>query len=179
LNRLATLTYAGEGCHDPLQVRRDAAEFFRELRGLLGVAAFPYLWVPEWHPGGHGLHVHFAVGRFIRVGLLKDAWPRGFVSIKLLSDLRVPSGPLDEARLAAFYLSKYAGKAFDERRVQGLHRYEVGEGFQPVREVIRGRTEAEVLARACELMGGPPAFVTRSSEWEGWRGPPACWAQWG
>ena len=56
----------GEGCHDPrAAARRTSAGFFRELRGGLGGEALPYLWVPQWHPGGHGLHAHFAVGRFV------------------------------------------------------------------------------------------------------------------
>src|SRR5215208_7170489 len=45
LNRLGTLTYAGEGCHDPVAVRSDVAVFFRRLRTDLGGEAFPYLWV--------------------------------------------------------------------------------------------------------------------------------------
>ena len=65
LNRLATLTYAGEGCHDPVRLRGDLAGFFRELRSRAGGRRFPYVWVPQWHPGGHGLHAHFAVGRFV------------------------------------------------------------------------------------------------------------------
>jgi hypothetical protein len=36
LNRLVTLTYAGEGCHDPRQVPVDVGEFFRALRTSLG-----------------------------------------------------------------------------------------------------------------------------------------------
>ena len=32
LNRLGTLTYRGEGCHDPLRLRDDLAGFFRDLR---------------------------------------------------------------------------------------------------------------------------------------------------
>src|SRR4051812_40417715 len=55
LNRFWTLTYAGSGCFDQAQVRTDLGEFFRGLRSELG-EAFPYVWVPEWHPGGHGLH---------------------------------------------------------------------------------------------------------------------------
>lgn len=47
------------------------------MRGSL-----PYLWVSEWHPGGHGLHVHFAFGRFVRLGSMR--FGRGFVHIKLL-----------------------------------------------------------------------------------------------
>ena len=77
LNRLATLTYAGEGCHDPVQLRQDVAAFFKGLRPALGGRAFPYVWVPEWHPGGHGLHVHFAVGRYVRQTLIRDTWGRG------------------------------------------------------------------------------------------------------
>ena len=36
LNRLGTLTYRGQGCHDPLRLRGDLAGFFRELRAGLG-----------------------------------------------------------------------------------------------------------------------------------------------
>jgi len=58
LNRLGTLTYRGEGCHDPKAIRQDLGVFFRKLRRGLGGEPFPYLWVPEWHPQGHGLHAH-------------------------------------------------------------------------------------------------------------------------
>src|SRR4051795_2773209 len=56
LNRLGTLTYRGEGCHDAIALRGHLAEFFRGLRGGLDGSSLPYLWVPQWHPGGHGLH---------------------------------------------------------------------------------------------------------------------------
>ena len=81
LNRVGTLTYAGKGCHEPRQARADAGEFFRALRARLGGEALPYLWVPEWHKTGHGLHVHFAVGRFVPRQLISRAWGRGFVHI--------------------------------------------------------------------------------------------------
>ena len=104
LNRLGTLTYRGEGCHDPELVRVHLGEFFRSLRDGLGGAAFPYVWVPEWHKSGHGLHAHFAVGRFVKRSLIESAWGHGFVHIKLLGDLPVGSGSLSEARIAAGYL---------------------------------------------------------------------------
>ena len=44
---------------------------WRSLRSALGGAALPYLWVPEWHKSGHGLHAHFA-RRSIRVAILID-----------------------------------------------------------------------------------------------------------
>jgi hypothetical protein len=140
----------------------------------------PYLWVPQWHPGGHGLHVHFAVGRFVPRRLIEQAWGRGFVHIKLLSGLPVGSGERGEARMAARYLSRYVGRELeDERRSAGLHRYEVAQGFQPERVECYGATAEEAIERASQVMGGPPQRVWRSDESEGWRGPPACWAQWG
>ena len=38
LNRLGTLTYSGEGCHEPRQLRLDVASFFRGLREGIGSA---------------------------------------------------------------------------------------------------------------------------------------------
>ena len=179
LNRLGTLTYAGAGCHEPAQLREDVAEFFRGLRPALGGEAFPYLWVPEWHPGGHGLHVHFAVGRYVPQTLIRDVWQRGHVHIKLLSDLPVGSAALAEARLAAGYLSKYIGKSLDDsRRSEGLHRYEVAQGFQPERVRFAGASDEDVIVKACARMGRAPEVVWRSSNVEGWHGPPACWVSW-
>jgi hypothetical protein len=179
LNRLGTLTYAGVGCHDPAVVRSDGGGFFRRLRGELGGEAFPYLWVPEWHPGGHGLHLHFAVGRYVKQSLIRDAWGKGIVHIKLLGDLPVGSGSLEEARLAARYLGKYAGKALDGDRPAGLHRYEVGQGFTPQPVSISGLTLGDVIGQASERMGSAPSRQWHSSKADGWQAPPACWLQWG
>jgi hypothetical protein len=152
-------------------LRRDVGEFFRDLRGVLG-RRFPYLWTDEWHPGGHGLHVHFAAGRFISRAALERSWPHGFVHIKLIGDLPTGSGALAEARKAAFYLGKYVAK--DAERRGGLHRYEVAQGFQPEKRQLTGRSEEDVTARAVELMGGKPAFIWRSE----WPRPPAVWMSW-
>jgi len=178
LNRFATLTYAGEGCFDQQQLRGDVGEFFRGLRRELGGKPFPYAWAPEWHPGGHGLHVHFAVGRYVRQSLIKDVWGRGIVYIKLIGDLPVGLGALEEARQVAAYLAKYVSKNAADERVPRLHRYEVAERFQPQRLPLLGRSEESVLEQACELMGGVPSRVWRSAEQEGWRGPPAYWCAW-
>ena len=48
-----------------------------------------YLWTAEWHKTGHGLHVHFAIGEYIRRSLIEQSWAHGFVHIKLLGDLPV------------------------------------------------------------------------------------------
>jgi hypothetical protein len=92
LNRLGTLTYAGVGCHDPQVLRGDMAEFVKGLRAGIGAGAVPYVWVPQLHPGGHGWHVHFGVGRYVPRTLIERAWGHGFVHIKLLGDLSVGSG---------------------------------------------------------------------------------------
>ena len=111
LNRFGTLTYAGEGCHDPLELLGHVAGFFRQLRGGLGCVPLPYAWAAEWHPGGHGLHVHFAVGRYVPHNLIRDVWGRGRIHIKLIGDLPVGSGALEEARKAGIQI------------YQGLDRY--------------------------------------------------------
>ena len=163
LNRFGTLTYA-QSCRDPRQLRADVGEFFRGASARAGGEALPYAWTSEWHPGGHGLHVHFAVGRYVRQRLIREVWGRGIVHIKLIGDLPFGSGALEEARVAAGYLAKYVSKSLDyERRAAGLHRYEVAQGFQPERVRLVGRLEAQVLAEASERMGGEPSRVWRSS----------------
>ncbi len=97
----------------------------------------PYLWTAEWHKTGHGLHVHFPAGEYIRRSLIERSWGHGFVHIKLLGDLPVGTSAVGQARKAAGYLSKYVGKAFDENgRIPGLHRYEIAQGFEPVKTEV-------------------------------------------
>jgi hypothetical protein len=177
LNRLGTLTYRGDGCHEPMLLRRDVGGFFRRLRDGLGRGAFPYLWTAEWHKSGHGLHTHFAVGRYVPRTAIEEAWPHGFVHIKLLGDLPYGASDLDQARRAARYLSKYVGKAFAEHQ-PGLHRYEVAQGFAPRREGSSGRTSEEVVAWAVERMGRAPQFVQASNEWHDYQGPSAVFLSW-
>jgi hypothetical protein len=176
LNGLGTLTYRAEGCHDPRALRRDVGAFFRRLRRHIG-EPIPYLWTGEWHKSAHGLHVHFAVGRYIRRGWIDEAWGHGFVHIKLLGDLPAGATSLAEARAAARYLAKYVGKDLGAS-LGGLHRYEVAQGFQPIRVAVRGRTAREALDLAARRMGRQPARVWQSWDMENWNRPPAVWAQW-
>lgn len=163
----------------PLVVRRDVGEFFRSLRRGLGGKPVPYLWVPEWRPGGHGLHVHFGVGRYIKRSLIERSWGRGFVHIKLLSDLPVGSGAVAEARQGARYLSRYVSKNFGAvTRVPGLHRYEVAQDFQPEKVQVDGTSAEGVLAQACAMFGAEPVSHWFSWQTEGWQGPSAVTAQW-
>lgn len=179
LNRLGTLTYAGEGNHDPAQLRLDVGDFFRKLRGGLGGEPLPYVWVPEWHKTGHGQHVHFAVGQYVPRGEIAQAWGRGFVHVKLLGDLPVGSGTVAQARKAAGYLSKYVTKDFDVRPRGARHRYALAHGFAPAFTRLHGRTAQDVLDQAAALMGDvEPETVWSSEQTVDWQGPPAVWAQW-
>lgn len=142
LNRLGTLTYAPPFCHDPRQARADVGAFFRALRTALSGNPLPYVWVPEWHKTGDRLHLHFAVGKYVPYRLIRSTWGRGIVNIKLLGDLPAGSGRVEEARVAAGYLSKYVAKSFadDARRPAGLHRFDVAQGFTPTKVRYWGRT---------------------------------------
>ncbi len=90
LTRLGTLTYGPPRCTDSRELRGHVAAFFRDLRALLGGRPLPYVWVPELHADGVHFHVHFGLGRYVRRSLIEQAWGRGLVHIKLLSDL--PAG---------------------------------------------------------------------------------------
>jgi hypothetical protein len=179
LNRLATLTYAGGGCHDENLLRRHIASFFRALRSRAGDGQpFPYLWVSEWHAGGHGLHVHFAIGRFVEWTQLRDTWGRGRVHIKLLGDRSDDRDSLRQSRIAARYLAKYVTKDIGASRVAGRHRYEVAQGFQPQSITCHGPTAEVAIAVAARYMGAPPAHTWFSSSDESWCASPAFWVSW-
>ena len=178
LNRLGTLTYAGNGCHDQKQIREDLSHFFKRLKSE-SKSEFPYVWVPEWHKTGHGLHAHFAVGRYIPVNRIKEAWGHGFVHIKLLSGLPVGSGALEESRLAANYLGKYVSKSFlDENRLFGRHRYDLAQGFSPKKLTLNAKSKSEIIQLAVDKMKAEPKYSWFSDMEEVWPASPAFWIAW-
>ena len=145
LVNLWTLTYAGEGVRDYHLVRRHVWEFFRRLRGVVG-KRFAYLWTTEWHPGGHGLHVHFAVGEYIAHWPSLAVWGHG-----LIVNVRGPREKLygqrarERSRSVGRYIAKYVSKA--PAAPIGYHRYEVAQGFKPAER----RLAAADLDAAYEL----------------------------
>lgn len=88
---------------------------------------------------------------------------------------------LSEARKAAGYLSKYVSKSFTDpgSRAFGLHRYDVAQGFQPVKLALSGTSPSDVLEQASGFLDGRPAIEWSSASVEDWAGPPTIWAQWG
>ena len=177
LNRLGTLTYAVTGCHDPT---RAPARRRRVLPAAPAAArrAVPVPLGARVAPGGHGLHVHFAVGRFDRTRALIDAaWGHG---LRPHQAARRPAGRLGVARRGpARRAVPLEVRRQGPRRAPGggLHRYEVAQGFQP-RGVpidgLDGRTRCSTWAET--YMGAPPERVWRSRDEEDWAGPPAVWA---
>ncbi len=178
LNRLGTLTYAGQGCYDIDEHLANTARFWRQLRRDLDVDALPYVRVWEWHPKGHGLHEHFAVARFIKWSLVESAWGLGRVDMRLIRDLGIGSSARQEARAAARYLAPYLSKTGEDDRPSGRHRYEIAQGFPIATERFTGRSAAEVVAVASERMGASPDYVWHSDEASDWQAPPATWAEW-
>jgi hypothetical protein len=179
LNKLGTLTYRGLGNFEPPLLRAHVGQFWRDLRSELGGDPLAYVWVPEWHPEGHGLHVHFAVAKWIDQRVIERVWGRGFIGIKRIGGMPIGSDSLAESRKAAGYLAKYVAKTFGEKReLAGLHRYEVGQGFQPIRRRIEGVSFEEVCGHANERMGGVPSRSWLSRDQEEWDRPPSMWFQW-
>ena len=178
LDRLVTLTYRGEGCHDGRALRADVGAFVKRLRRACGLGSFPYAWVPELHPGGHGFHAHLAISTFLPKVDVEAAWGHGWVDLRRLASHMEYASPPTRAKVAASYLAKYASKQW-ATKLAGLHRYEVGEGHQPSWMKLTGETFEGVLMAAVWVMGGVlPAEVRSSSDWEGWMGPVSRWVRW-
>jgi hypothetical protein len=197
LDRLFTLTYE-RGETDPDVVAQDVRRFFIALRATTG--RLPYLWVRERHKSG-ALHVHFALDRPLAVrcgncngrkGLhvrriggpcLRCTWGLGFVDARRL---KVTTGRQATVAAAA-YLAKYVGKAYDDDESgarseaegsagRNRHRYEVGQGFKPVRveaEVIGPEGDVLEVLAGVYFGGRQPLFVWSSDVLgEEWEAPP-------
>jgi len=179
---MGTLTYAGEGCHDPTQIRSDLGAFFRGLRTERGGEAFPYVWVPEWHKTDHGLHAHFGVNRRIPVRLIREVWGHGFVYMTQRTGRPSGGSPLADARHAARYLSKYLSKDVGgpHKNASWQHRYDVAQGFEPRSVRVDAWSRGEAIGHAIEVMGGEaPTSMWTSDESDGWTAAPRMTLQWG
>ena len=131
--------------------------------GCVGGAAFPYVWVPEWHKSDHGLHLHFAVGA-VRAAF-DDRVARGDAGSSTSSGSAIcRSGRVAVVRrgVAAGYLSKYVSKSFEQdasSRALGLHRYDVAQGFQPQVRRLPGCVGGQCDRAGCGIMGARAGHV--------------------
>ncbi len=183
LTRLWTLTFAPEHLPaDRAGAMAAGAAFVRRLRKELG-RTFPYVVVVErGSKGTRRLHVHLAAGFYIPIGQLRATWGQGYVYAQHLGDRGEAEGKV--AGRVASYVAKYVEKSFEEvssaGRRRGDHRYEVGQGFQPVAVVVEDQgDEVDALASAIALVGeGMPSYVWSSEVMEKWPGPPIRVLRW-
>lgn len=179
LHRLWTLTYeVAEWDYD--QVKADLARFFKALRKYRD-KRYPYVWVIERHPKGHGLHVHVAMSGFIAKRSLQALWGKGIVHF---SDRRKAAAEAFQgAELAAYFAKELAGYiAKEQGQGNGRHFYDVGQGFQPpefVEDLVA--VEGNVIGHVASMhFGGEmPKRLWRSEELgEKWEGPPVLLLYW-
>ena len=169
LRYMWTLTYRGDGEHDISKVRRHVEKLIAKIANNRNGQRFPYVWVPEQHPSGHGIHVHMAVPFFYKHSNLVKAWGRGFV---YCTDMKKPGEcGMVGCRRAVTYLSKYLGKAFEDAGF-GRHRYERAQGFEPYSYKVSRFDLQDGEEYACIVFRTAPTFVWRSESIETWAGPP-------
>lgn len=174
LRYLWVLTYRGAGCHSwPVMV-----EHLRSFFQAVAHWHMPLLVVPEWHPGGHGLHVNLALGQYIHWRHVQAAWPHGNVKApRSREGASLGKRRLDPGRLAGYVAGYVAAGASVERgelgkpgavtgpsRRHGGHRYFVAQGHQPRRLQDAGATLDELAELLMGVFHHPPGFVWRS--WE-------------
>lgn len=163
--RLATFTYAEEQW-SARKVKRDWARLARDLKGRWPDLA--WVRVLELHPGGHGLHLHAGLSRYVPKAELAAMWGHGLVDVR---KLRTKRGGGEDARQAARYLAKYATKAAEAD--PGEHAYEVAQGHQPATISLRGWDRQDAWERVIRSMGGEvPSYQWDSGQVTDWRGPP-------
>ena len=171
LVRMWTLTQRDETAADdrPMVVRRVQA-FTRRVR-----ARWPklrWLAVLEWHPGGHGWHVHMVVDRFVPKAVLADLWGWGFVDARRIA-VRGDSTTMAATRKAAAYVAKYVAKdpaPGAPAHVSGDHRYLRPLGMTWTEVTAEGDFE-QMLNLAWHWWQTPPSWLWHSSQEPKWRGP--------
>ena len=169
LNRLGTLTYAGEGCHNPQQLRRDVAEFFRALACARWAGRRSR--TCGFRSGTRPTTGCMCTSRWaasFRAGSIDAAWGRGFVHIKRLGQSPGRVGSPRGGQAAAGYLSKYVTKSFEQDESVA------GAGAAPV----RGR--AGVPARRCVRLRGCSAgsVIAQAAADHGCASRPSCGPRW-
>jgi len=174
---MLTLTYADE-MWSRAAVKRDMNSLFVRWRHLKGSASFPYAYVLELHPSGHGLHAHVAVPlRYVDKHWLQETWGHGIVHYRDPKPLRERSSRERSRRLSG-YLAKYISKDLAGDRVAFEQRYSVAQGFAVEIErrsfgmltdardwltVYRGENFREVWSYRDDVdWDGPPVWVYRS-----------------
>ncbi len=182
---LWTLTYKGAGQHDWFAMTEDVRRF--QERWLAKYGQLPYVIVPEWHPGGHGLHLHMGVNTFVPWQIVLALWTDAGRHL-LAGTVKAPKfakGKIDSGSCAK-YLAKYVTKTLNDAGamahgdpIKGAHRF-----YKPHGQVVtiireRFRTEVQAYHHAVSFYGGElPAQEWDSRDAEDWEGPPVRVLDW-
>lgn len=151
-------------------VVRYVQQFTRRLRRRF--PALRWLAVLEWHPKGHGWHVHLVVNRFIPKALVSDLWGHGFVDARRITE-HGDTTSINAARKAGQYVAKYLTKAADSSapaHVAGDHRYLRPLGMKWT-EVESEGSFADLVKLAWDWWPTPPTWLWWSGSDDTWRGP--------
>jgi hypothetical protein len=172
LDRLWTLTYR-EATHDRDQALSDVQRFIKRL--VRRVGRVRYVAVFELHPGGHGLHVHLAIGRFLPKSVVAASWGHGFVDARRLAG-KGSKSPAAAGRYLAKYLTK---EAWVDHGMTSRQRYLRSEGMA----LNPTRLTADYPGTLLAVMNRFTQGARYTFEWTSlghpdWRGPPAWFAMW-
>lgn|GEM_PF-4230270 len=91
----------------------------------------------------------------------------GLGSQQTRSPIDLPEGSQDQdqARITAGYLAKYVGKALlDERRIEGLDRYDIAQGVKPIAHRIFALTRRYVITQGIGQIGAPYKYLWDSND---------------
>lgn len=170
LGRMWTLTF-GHPQYSRARVIAVVNDFMQRWRGAEG-KPFPYLYVAELHPDGHGWHVHMAVPDWLYAQKheLQKIWGWGIVQF---SARRKGAGSRRDYRRLAGYLTKYFSKDWGDELEPGSHRYERARGFSPLVVSVRFESRAAALEWLEGLDGYSFAQVWSSEDSLDWCGPPS------
>jgi hypothetical protein len=172
LTRMWTLTMRDATTPEdrPVVVLR-LQQFLRRVR--LELPHVVWLAVLEWHPGGHGWHVHVVVDKFVPKAWISAQWRHGFVDVRRIT-VKGDSSSRQAVSKAASYLAKYVSKdppPGAPPHVPGDHRYYRPLGLSLTELVAEGSYE-EMVALAWEYFPAGVGWIWHSSMATDWRAPP-------
>jgi len=132
-----------------------------------------WLAVLEWHPGGHGWHIHVVVNKYVPKPWIQANWRAGFVDVRRIT-VKGDSTSRQAVSKAASYLAKYVSKDPPEGappHLPGEHRYYRPLGLSLTELVAEGSYE-EMVQLAWTYFPAGVGWVWHSSMADDWRAPP-------
>jgi len=171
LQKMLTFTYAEE-MRDRSLGKRDMNSLFVRWRYQKGGKAFPYAYVLELHPLGHGLHIHAAVPlHFVDKHWLQETWGHGIVHYRDPKPLRERDSRERSRRLSG-YLAKYVSKDLASDHILGEQRYSIAQGFNVEVERQSFLTLADAFDSVLRFRGETFSQVWCYLDDDDWDGPP-------